>query len=290
MERPHQPAAAIYVTYATAHLDLDWMPKAAPVFVVHNDRSPEESAVGHPSVTHLHPATNLGFGGGVNLALDQVEAGRVVLANPDMLVSGEHWDALTTATDDEVVVVPQTDDRGTPTSVVNLYPSPPAMLAAGLRLGRALPRGSATRQRLARLLGAWGREHEALQEAVGGSWPLSDYWASAALVSFPTERLKSVRGFDSGFFLYMEDVDLCRRIGRKYPEMSIRMASTRPATHRVGGSAVGPAERARIESARLTSVRRFCAGQGGVAWRVVSTALAARQRLLDMQLRRLSHG
>jgi GT2 family glycosyltransferase len=280
----------IYVTYATAQLDVDWVPEAAPVIVVHNDASLEESAVSHPGVTHLHPSSNLGFGGGVNLALDRVRAGRVVLANPDTVATAEHWAALTTGTDDEVIVVPQTDDRGTPTSVVNLYPSAPAMMAAGLRLGRALPRGSATRQRLARLLGAWGREHESLQAAVDGSWPLTDYWASAALVSFPTESLRSVGGFDSDFFLYMEDVDLCRRLGRKYPEMSIRMASTRPATHRVAGSAVGPAERARIEAARLTSVRRFCAGQGGWAWRLVSATLAQRQRLLDRQLRRLTHG
>jgi N-acetylglucosaminyl-diphospho-decaprenol L-rhamnosyltransferase len=290
MERAQRPAAAIVVTYATTELDLDWVPADAPVYIVHNDDSLPASTVSHASVTHLYPSTNLGFGGGANLALDQVMAERVVLANPDMVVNREHWDALTMATYDELVVVPQTDNTGTPTSVVNLYPSAPAMMATGLRLGRRLPRGSRTRHWLARLLRSWGRQHEALQQAVDGSWPLTDYWVSAALVSLPSARLKSVGGFDSAYFLYMEDVDLCRRLGRKYPDMSIRMAPTRPATHRVGGSALGHPERVRIEAARLTSVRRYCSGQTGVAWRVVSTALAARQQIFRRPAGRPGHG
>ena len=50
-----------------------------------------------------------------------------------------------------------------------------------------------------------------------GQWPLAERWFSAAVCSIDTESLRSIDGFDTGYFLYFEDVDLARRLGRRYP-------------------------------------------------------------------------
>jgi N-acetylglucosaminyl-diphospho-decaprenol L-rhamnosyltransferase len=286
MTAPTRPATVVVVAYRTRSLDLSWVPSNAPVIVVHNDDALAEAAVDHRNVRHLRSAGNVGFGAAVNAALPLVDTERVVLSNPDVVARAEHWQALSCAPNDEVVAVPLLDGSGRLTSVVNAYPTPSSTLLTAYRVGRVFPRGSRVRELLARGLGAWGHSHVGLASASGVVLPLSSHWASGALLSVATQRLRDVNGFDPAYFLYMEDVDLCRRLAARHPGMVVRIADVASAQHAVGGSATAASQRITVDRHYLTSIRRYAAGQRGVAWRALDMALAPRALELALRARR----
>src|SRR5207302_134374 len=127
----------------------------------HNDDSLDPASVPRRAVVHLRGGGNVGFGAAVNAALPRVATRRVVLCNPDTMLRAEHWDALDGGGEDDVVVIPLREADGTPTSVVNRYPSALSLLLSAYRAGRLAPRGGTPRRLLTPLLGSWGREHAA---------------------------------------------------------------------------------------------------------------------------------
>jgi GT2 family glycosyltransferase len=256
----------VFVAFRTDAIDTSWAGDAE-VVVVHNDD--REVAVDRADARHVHPGANVGFGGGVNRALPDVTTERVVLCNPDIELTSEHWAALTKAAGpDELVTVPLVDGDGRPTSVVSAYPSPLAHLLGGWRLGRYFPRGGRARRALAPLLGRWGRDHDRSLSQPVGAWPLTTHWVSGAVVSVDAARLRAVGGFDEGYFLYYEDVDLCRRLADAFPAMTVRVAGVDPGVHAVGASATGATARQRKASAA-----RYAAARPGPAWRIVAALL-----------------
>ena len=257
---------AVYVAFRTRVLDLGWIPDDAAVVVVHNDRELDPGSCRHPGVRHLFPASNLGFGAGVNLAAAAVSSGRLVVCNPDTLLTRAHWEALTAAEPDEVVTVPLVDAAGRPTSVVNRYPTFLSLLGTAYRAGRLLPLGSWRRAALTRLLGSWGREHQRLPSAGAGSFPLATHWASAAAISVDAARFAAVGGFEAGYFLYFEDVDLCLRLADKYPTMRLLVPAAPPGRHTVGASADGRELGARTEFERLRSLRHYARAHLRAGW------------------------
>jgi GT2 family glycosyltransferase len=213
----------------------------------------------------------------VNSALDLVTTSKVIVANPDMTLDRAHWDALATGTPDEVRTVPQQDAAGTPNSIVNRYPTPSTLLLTGYRASRVLGgRGTRRRRMLTSALGRWGREHEALQHDAVGAWPLREYWFSGAAFSVATDRLRSVGGFDERYFLYLEDVDLSRRLANRYPEMTVRVVDVEPAVHTVGGSVGSTEARHSVDLHYARSAVRYADGQPGLAWSLCRAALRAR--------------
>jgi GT2 family glycosyltransferase len=275
----------VTVAYRTTALDLSWVPDSVDVIVVHNDDSLALEAVRHPNVRHLHSEGNVGFGAAVNAALAVVTTARIVLCNPDAQATPEHWTALTDAGDDEVVVVPLLDGAGGRTSVVNAYPTPLSALLTGYRAGRLLPRGTSLRRLLSLALGRWGRTHTALTEAREGRWPLRTHWASGALVSLPTARVRDGGGFDPAYFLYMEDVDLCARMAQRHDGMSVRMAAVEPARHAVSASSGTGAQRAVVDHHYASSVRRYMRGRRGPGWRLAAVLMTPRLAFLGLRLR-----
>lgn len=266
----------VYVAYATTALDLAWLPASVPIVVVHNDRSLQPSSCDGTSVTHVMSPLNVGFGAAVNVALEHVKSERVIVCNPDTVLTGEHFAALASGTPDEILTLPLVDGRGSPTSVVNRYPTPTSLLLTGYRVGRFFRREGAVRQVLARALGRWGQAHRELLAAPSGTWPLSQYWVSGAVFSIDTERLTQAGGFDPEFFLYLEDVDLCHRMAERFPSMRIRMAATSPGIHRVGGSAPARSDRRRVNRHLLESARRYASRRRGLGWRMCRLGLAPR--------------
>lgn len=264
-------ATAIIVAYNTPRLDLSWIPRGAPVLVVHNDGALDRKSCGDRAVEHVVSGGNVGFGAAVNRALATVRTGRVVLVNPDVAASPLHWPALADGTADEIRAVPLREPDGTPTSIVNRYPTRVSALASGLRLGRFVPRGGRARRLLAPLLGSAGTAHTRLLADPTGRWPLRSHWVSAALVSVDTARLRSVGGFDPAYFLYWEDVDLCRRLAERHGAMSVVVPAVPPAVHAVGGSAKGA--RRGVEAVRRQAARRYCRTQG---YRVCELLLSVR--------------
>jgi N-acetylglucosaminyl-diphospho-decaprenol L-rhamnosyltransferase len=280
---PLGSATAVYVVYRTTHLDLSWLPHGIPVVIVHNDRVLDPSSIRRDHVDHVFTGENVGFGAGVNRALARVGTAQVVICNPDTEVAPDHWRALTSGGPDDVVTVPIADPEGRATSVVNRYPTPVSLVLTGYRAGRLAPVGGRARSLLARTLGHWGREHAMLRDSTGGSWPITTHWASGALVAFPTERLRQIGGFDERYFLYLEDVDLCRRLAQRFPTMRIVMAPTEPARHQVGGSAPTTAARRAVNRHYFASVQTYTRDLPGWRWRLASALLTPRAALLNLR-------
>jgi N-acetylglucosaminyl-diphospho-decaprenol L-rhamnosyltransferase len=58
------------------------------------------------------------------------------------------------------------------------------------------------------------RRDHSLDYAIGGA-PLSPDWVAGMFLVLRTGVFAEVHGFDEGYFLYYEDVDLCRRLRRR---------------------------------------------------------------------------
>ncbi len=268
-------ATAVYVLYRTACLDLSSLPADLPVILVHNDDTLPRSSVDRSGVIHLVPPRNVGFGAGVNLALAEVTTKRVVIVNPDAELAPSHWQALAQGSPGELRTLGLDDPDGTPTSVVNVYPTPFGHLLSGYRVGRVLRRGSQLRKWASLMAGRYARTNDASLSLRSGRWPLSQRWSSGAVLSLDTARLRQVGGFDDSYFLYFEDVDLCRRLADRYPDMELVLLDGAPAKHAVGGSATPGDE---VERHRLASAVRYSSRQPGAAWSITTRLLQTRQR------------
>jgi GT2 family glycosyltransferase len=269
-------STVVVVTYATHALDLTWVPGETPVIVVRNDTQPLDVNAGSATIQFIEAGGNIGFGAAVNRALPEVTTTRVILANPDLSLDRRHFDALDAAMRDEVVTVPLVDPVDRMTVVLSRYPTALTHLMGGLRAGRIAPLGSRRRRAIDTLTSPAGSAG-AISE--GSSLPLSEFWVSGALISIDTERLLSVGGFDSRFFLYYEDIDLCRRLAQRFPQMQARVATSAPGHHGVGASAKGDPRG--VELHRLGSAILYARSQEGARWRACGGLLSCRKFLLE---------
>jgi N-acetylglucosaminyl-diphospho-decaprenol L-rhamnosyltransferase len=245
-------ATVIIVAFRTPTLDADWIPDAAQLLIVHNDSTLPPSAVTHPAAQHLHTGRNLGFGAAVNLALQSATGDRIVLCNPDASLDVEHWPKLVDASPHEVVSISLVEEDGRRNANANPYPTPAALVATSFRLGRLLGLRDVSRSPIARLLGRWGSQWQQALSVDEGRWPLRERWLTGAVLSVDAARMRSVGGFDDQYFLYLEDVDLQRRLALAFPSMEAVIPGGKPGLHRSGSSSDGdrrPADIAYAESA-----------------------------------------
>lgn len=158
-----------------------------------------QSAVGGP-VRLLETGGNLGYGRAANLGASGSGAPWLVVANPDvewepgaldvLLAAGERW--------------PRAGCLGPAirTPVGELYPSARAFPSLGRGTGHALlgwcwPGNPWTR--------SYRAESGRPQEGATG-------WLSGSLMLLRSEAFAQVGGFDPTYFMYCEDMDLCRRL------------------------------------------------------------------------------
>ena len=175
--------------------------------VVDNGSSDEiRDAVRGMGGIYVRPGKNLGFGGGHNLALKQLadaDAPYHLILNPDIVFDGNALGRLADVMDshpDVGLVMPKVlypDGRNQ--YLCKLLPAP-----IDLVLRRFLP-------------GPWkalARKRAALYELRFLDCDAPAYVPSLSGCFMFTRRsvLEAVGGFDDRFFLYMEDVDLCRRM------------------------------------------------------------------------------
>jgi GT2 family glycosyltransferase len=198
-----------------------------------------------------------------------------VIVNPDAELTSAHWIKLCEGAPDEVRTLPINDDNSQPTSVVNEYPTAFGHLLSGFRVGRYLNRGSRIRSWLSRHSGTYARGNDESLGLRSGRWRLNERWASGAILSIDSDRLRSIDGFDPHFFLYCEDVDLCGRLAARYPTMDLVLLHEAPARHSVGGSAEPGGA---VEKHRLASAITYASRQPGMPWRITTTLLRLRQR------------
>jgi len=167
------------------------------------DGSPERAAAKYPHVRLLPTGGNIGYGAAANAGLAGLTDGYALVANPDVRFEPGSVDELLTvagrwpraATVGPAIRTP--DDQ--------LYPSardlPRLSTGAGhALLGWAWPSNPWTAR--------YRRERETPRERPAG-------WLSGSCFLVDVAAFWSVGGFDPGYFMYFEDVDLAERLGRR---------------------------------------------------------------------------
>jgi N-acetylglucosaminyl-diphospho-decaprenol L-rhamnosyltransferase len=167
------------------------------------DGAPEAAAARYPYVAVLRTGGNIGYGAAANAGLAGRTSGWALVANPDvrfepgavdeLLAVAARWPRA--ATVGPAIRTPEGD----------LYPSARDLPRLSTGVGHALlgwvwPANPWTAR--------YRREREAPVERPAG-------WLSGSCFLVDLEAFWSVGGFDPGFFMYFEDVDLAHRLGER---------------------------------------------------------------------------
>lgn len=216
---------ASIVTFHTAHSDLKRLidcVMGSPVdrlFIIDNSSNDElrDFVSGNPRITYIH-SLNLGYGSGHNVAIKKsISEGYEyhIILNPDTYWSDSVIEELKSFMDSNPecgltmpkVLYPNGDTQ----YLCKLVPTP-----ADLILRRFIP------------IKSWQEKHDFNYEM---HWSGYDKIMEVPILSgcfmmLRNDVLKKTGGFDERFFMYAEDVDLCRRLGEVsatmfYPYVSI---------------------------------------------------------------------
>jgi len=208
---------ASVVLYKTSEADLravaqSFLSSAGRIRLIAVDNSPT-SVLAHAArsvaAEYIHSEANIGFGAAHNIAIRRyAQASRYhVILNPDVYFSCDVIPRLTNYMDNNPdcgLVMPEVlYPDGTFQELRRMLPSPFEVLARRF-MQRARPR----------FMREWidrgeckhlSRHEEALVPYLSGCF-----------MFIRSELLAEIGGFDERFFMYFEDVDLCRRIGRRH--------------------------------------------------------------------------
>lgn len=132
----------------------------------------------------------LGFGANHNQAFARSSGDFFCVLNPDIRLPHNPFPALVAALADPAVGLSAPhvlSPAGTPEDSARVFPSPLLILLKALRLGR-------------------GRPYKV------GTQVLYPDWVAGMCMLLPAARYRQLGGFDTRYFLYYEDVDLCARL------------------------------------------------------------------------------
>jgi GT2 family glycosyltransferase len=186
-----------------------------------------------------HP-TNVGFAAGMNAGIAATSGPLVLIMNPDCLLQPGTGRALVqelqTHTRYAIIAPRILDPGGTLQENARGDPNMLTGLFGRTTIGSRLFPGLAPSQRNLR--------STSLTKTSESSHAVD--WVSGACMLARREALKSVGGFDQGYFLYWEDADLCRRL--RNAGWEIRYMPEPTVVHDVGQSS---------QSARTLANREF---------------------------------
>lgn len=174
------------------------------IYIVDNSEK-KESELGnlqkkYPDVTYLVTGKNLGFGGGHNYVLKQLDSKYHAIVNPDIILEEDAFSKLISFMEDESIgmCVPRlVNEAG---ELLAVYRRELTIWDMFLRMFLK----NAFRKR---------QDYHTMQDA--------DYtkvfdvpFAQGSFLMIRTELFQRLNGFDERFFLYMEDADLCKRVNQ----------------------------------------------------------------------------
>ena len=167
------------------------------------DGAPERAVAEHDHVRLLRTGGNLGYGAAANAGLADLREGWALVVNPDVRFEPGSVDELLAATARWPRAA--TLGPGIRTPEGELYPSARDLPVLGTGIGHALfgwvwPANPWTAR--------YRRERETPRERPAG-------WLSGSCLLVDVAAFHSVGGFDPGYFMYFEDVDLAERLGRR---------------------------------------------------------------------------
>lgn len=150
-----------------------------------------------PNLLVLRNASPLGFGANHNQAFQQVgEADRFVILNPDIRCDASVFEDLLRASDapDAGVCAPRVlSSGGLVEDSARRHPSPGRIMHRVLRRMRGLRTEPDYR--------------------IDGDKPIVVDWVAGMFIMVPRTVYAETGGFDERYFMYLEDADICRRIG-----------------------------------------------------------------------------
>jgi len=192
---------------------------------------------------------NGGFGYGCNLGARLGEAPYLCFLNPDVRIAPGDVELLVrrlAAEPGAAVAGPRIEDeRGRLEPSRRRFPRLRSTLATALLLQRLAPRST------------WADEVERDPAAYRGAGPVD--WLTGACLLVRRDAFEAVGGFDEGFFLYSEEIDLSRRLRDR--GMSTLYEPAARCTHAGGASA----PRAGLLAAQIRSRVRYAAIHEGTA-------------------------
>jgi N-acetylglucosaminyl-diphospho-decaprenol L-rhamnosyltransferase len=168
--------------------------------VVADNASPGGPPAVPEGVTLLETGGNLGYGKGANLGASGADGDWLVVANPDV-----HWEPG--ALDELLAAAGRWPRAGCLGPAIRtpdgkLYPSARAFPSLGRGLGHAV-------------CGPWWPSNpwtRAYRAEAGSPAEGTTGWLSGSLMLLRREAWEQVGGFDPKYFMYCEDMDLCRRL------------------------------------------------------------------------------
>lgn len=206
-----EPIAVVVVTYSPGtalETFLDTLGSAtnSPLDIVLADNGSDdgsvEAAAQRPGVRLVRTGGNVGYGRAANIGVRETTSEFVVVANPDIEWEPGSLDALLSA----ARRWPRGGSFGPliHTSEGAIYPSARALPSLGRGVGHALcgwwwPSNPWT--------AAYRLETEAPRERTAG-------WVSGSCLLLRRDAFDEVGGFDPGYFMYFEDLDLGDRLGK----------------------------------------------------------------------------
>jgi N-acetylglucosaminyl-diphospho-decaprenol L-rhamnosyltransferase len=242
---------------------------ASEVVVVDNgsrDGSLEELAAAFPDVPVIRPGRNLGYGAAANRGMAATGSPTVLVCNPDLEVQPGALSALAAALGDDPAVGVAgpliRDAEGIRYPSARTFPSLVDASGHGA-FGMFVPGNRFTR----------AYQNASLDEAEATT-PVD--WVSGACFLARRSALEEVGGFDEAYFMYVEDVDLCWRLGRA--GWTVAYVPGAEVTHVQGVSTDRHPYRMIVEHHR--SLLRF-ASRSSRSWRrvllpLIALAIAAR--------------
>lgn len=212
--------------------------------------------------------TNPGYGGGINAGVRALSESIewILVVNPDVILDPESIDRLLETGDRDPAigsVGPRIRDRSGAT-----YPSARALPSLTVGVGHALlgdliPGNPWTKR--------YHRDTEYESERDAG-------WLSGACVLVRRDAFDAIDGFDDGFFMYFEDVDLGYRLGQRgWRNVFVPSATVE---HEGGHSTRNHSSR--MIAAHHRSARRWIAKRyPGLLWWPVRAAITAGLRIRE---------
>jgi GT2 family glycosyltransferase len=197
----------------------------------------EAAAMSFAQVRLVRNSENVGFARGVNQAIQDCQADRILIMNPDCQLMPDSLPPLMAVLDRDprcAIVAPLVlDPDGSPQGNARGDPD----MLTGL-FGRSSV--------LQRTLSGLDVARRNVIAAPSGDASTTVDWVSGACMLVRRDAVVSVGGFDERYFMYWEDADLCRRLRER--GHTIRFAPAASAVHRVGQSS---------RTAHARSVRAF---------------------------------
>jgi len=239
------------------------------VIVVDND-SPDRSveAVADLPISAIRNPANLGFAKACNLGWRSGRAPYVLFLNPDAQIDRTSLVRMQLTLSDHTVglVAPRTVDvHGSLVHSQRCFVGTASLWAQTFFLHRLLP----STQRVDGIV-----RNRDCYERVG-----SPDWVSGACMLVKRSVLEATGGFDERFFMYCEDMDLCRRI--RDMGLDIRYEPGATAVHDEGSSAPSSAMVSVLARSRVAYVDKHLRGSARVVARLAIASHALSRAVIS---------